>query len=181
MLVIALLFLAACHTAPKTPKDKAEALITAMFDAPTNHTYRYEAGIFGKLDSSYSSYHDDEQYKVFQDSVSYYLDQGTTAFGRVADIGYRTDATTDKIKKEKLWKQMLSASDTQRMYNDNADFYSKKLKFIRAHHKPFFNGWKMEHHFKANNNFGFQVDRQAVFYFDKSLTKVIKFEDAGKQ
>lgn len=74
VLSVTLLFLS-CRTAPKTPQEKAEALIAAMFEAPKNHTYGYEAGEFGKLDSAYSSYRDDSVYKVFEDSVSYYLDK----------------------------------------------------------------------------------------------------------
>lgn len=179
MLSVTLLFLS-CRTAPKTPQEKAEALIAAMFEAPKNHTYGYEAGEFGKLDSAYSSYRDDSVYKVFEDSVSYYLDKGTAAFGKVADIGSRTDSTTDKIKKEKLWKQLLAASYSQKMYNDSAHFYSKKAQFISDHHKPFFTGWKMEHKFRANNNFGFQAAQQAIFYFDKQLTRVTKSEAVVK-
>ncbi|WP_426329376.1 hypothetical protein [Pedobacter sp. R-06] len=180
LLAITLLFVAGCHTVPKTPQEKAVALIKSNFEAPKNQTYRYEAGEFGKLDSAYSSYRDDSVYKVFEDSVSFYLDKGTAAFGMVADIGYRTDSTTDKIKKKKLWKQLLAASDSQKMYNDSAHFYSKKAQFISDHYKPFFNGWKMDHKFRANNNFGFQAAQQAVFYFDTQLTKITKSEPVVK-
>lgn len=107
LLAITLLFVAGCHTVPKTPQEKAVALIKSNFEAPKNQTYRYEAGEFGKLDSAYSSYRDDSVYKVFEDSVSFYLDKGTAAFGMVADIGYRTDSTTDKIKKRNCGNSCL--------------------------------------------------------------------------
>lgn len=155
-------------------------MIAKLFEARENRTYGYEAGLFGKLDSAYTTYRDDSIYKAYTDTVSHYLDMSTYAFTEVANIGYRTDTTKNEDKKEKLWKELLRASAKQKMYNDSADFYSIKSHYLRDHYRPFFNGWKITHEYMANNAFGVQVSQKTTFYFNIPLTKIIGPEEIVK-
>lgn len=172
--------LGSCKNTPKTPEEKAKELIAQAFGAGKNYTYQYEPGLFGKLDSAYTTYHDDELYIVYRDSVEYYLDKGTAAFGEVADIGYRTDSTRNERKKEKLWKELLAASAKQKMYNDSSYFFTAKCDSLKGIYKPHFKGWKIAHVYRANNVYGVQVQQKTTFYFDQALTKITGPEEAVK-
>jgi hypothetical protein len=166
-----------CKNVPQTPEEKAKELIAELFKARKNYTYGYKAGLFGKLDSAYSTYHDDSLYRNYRDSVSYYLDKGTLAFTEVADIGYRTDTTTNEREKEKLWKELLAASAKQKKFNDSSYFYMTISDSLKEDYKPFFNGWKIAHEYRANNVFGVQVQQKTTFYFDIPITRVVGPEE----
>lgn len=176
-ILIILLLSGSCKNVPQTPEEKAKELIAGLFEARGNYTYRYKAVSFGKLDSSYSTYRDDSLYKAYRDTVSYYLDKGTLAFTDVADIGYRTDTTTNEREKEKLWKQLLAASAIQKANNDSAYFYMTISDSLKEDYKPFFNGWKITHEYEANNVFGVPVSQKTTFYFDVSLTRIVGPEE----
>lgn len=178
--LMVLLLFCACKNVPQTPEEKAKRLIADMFEARENYTYGYKAGPSGKLDSAYSTYRDDTLYRAYRDSVSYYLDKGTLAFTDVADIGYRTDTTTNEREKEKLWKELLAASAKQRMYNDSAYFYMTISDSLREDYKPFFNGWKITHEYEANNAFGIPVSQKTTFYFNVPLTRIVGPEEIVK-
>jgi hypothetical protein len=174
---IILLLTASCKNAPQTPEEKAKKLITGLFETHGNYTYRYKAGPFGKLDSAYSTFHDDSLYRAYRDSVSYYLDKGTLAFTDVADIGYRTDTTTNEREKEKLWKELLAASAKQKANNDSAYYYMTISDSLKEDYKPFFNGWKITHEYEANNVFGIPVSQKTTFYFDVPITRIVGPEE----
>jgi hypothetical protein len=176
-IAIVLLLASSCKNAPQTPEEKAKELIARLFETHGNYTYRYKAGPFGKLDSAYSTFNDDSLYRAYRDSVSYYLDKGTLAFTDVADIGYRTDTTTNEREKEKLWKQLLAASAIQKGYNDTAYLYMTISDSLKKDYKPFFNGWKIIHEYEANNVFGVPVSQKTIFYFDVLLTRIVGPEE----
>jgi hypothetical protein len=167
-----LLFLFSCgKKVPKTPDEKAKKLIAELFEAPKNGTYHYEAGQFGKLDSAFTTYHDDSLYKAYSDTVSFYFDKATVALGKLQDIGYITDTTQNKAEKEKLWKELIAASDVHISYLDSASLYSERSKGIKEKYKPHFKGWKMTHNYKANNAFEVPVEQKTTFYFDTPFNK----------
>ena len=179
-LVIVLLLFCSCKNEPQTPEEKAKELIAQLFKARKNYTYGYKAGSFGKLDSAYSTFRDDSLYKAYRDSVSYYLDKGTLAFTDVADIGYRTDTTTNEREKEKLWRELLAASAKQKKYNDSSYHYMTISDSLKEDYKPFFNGWEMTHEYEANNVFGIPVSQKTTFYFNVPLTRIVGPEEIVK-
>ncbi len=138
--ILLLLLCGGCNKTPHTPDEKAKALIAKLFEARENHTYGYEAGTFGKLDSAFTSYQDDSTYRAYADTVSNYLDKSTAAFTELAAVGYTADTIKNETKKKQAWKVMLKASAKQTMYNDSASFYSKKAETIRTNYRPFFKG-----------------------------------------
>lgn len=175
--LLVLLLFSSCKNVPRTPEEKAKELIAGLFETRGNYTYRYKPVSFGKLDSAYSTYYDDSLYRAYRDTVSYYLDKGTAAFTDVADIGYRTDTTTNEREKEKLWKELLAASAKQGRYNDSGYFYRAISDSLKEDYKPFFNGWKITHEYEANNVFGVPVSQKTTFYFDVSLTRIVGPEE----
>lgn len=177
---LVLLLYTDCKKVPHTREEKAKELIKNLFEARKNHTYNYEAGLFGKLDSAYTTYQDDSLYKAYSDTVSYYLDKGTFAFTELAEIGYRTDTTKNEGEKEKLWKQLIAASAKQKMYNDSASYYSEKTGSLKNKYQPFFKGWKITHDYKANNAFGIPVTQKTTFYFNIPLTQITGPEEIVK-
>ncbi|MDN5477827.1 MAG: hypothetical protein L0G39_12900 [Chryseobacterium sp.] len=178
--ILLLLLYSGCNKTPHTPDEKAKALIVKLFAARKNHTYGYEAGTFSKLDSAFTTYQDDSTYKAYADTVSHYLDMSTAAFTELAAVGYTADTIKSEVKKKQAWKVMLKASAKQTMYNDSADFYSKKTTYIKNHYRPFFKGWKITHEYKANNAFGIPVSQKTTFYFNIPLTDITGPEDIVK-
>jgi hypothetical protein len=168
-----LLLYSCSEKVPQTPDEKAKALIADLFKTTRNGTYNYKPGRFGKLDSAYSSFRDDSLYMAYSDTVSHYMDKSWMAHGEVADIGYRTDTTRNEGKRKKLWKELLAASAKNKVFLDSVSFYSDKCNAVKDKYKPFFNGWKITHDYKANNGFGIPVDQKTTFYFNIQLTQII--------
>lgn len=169
-----------CNKTPRTPDEKAKDLIAKLFETRKDQTYGYEAGTFSKLDSAFSTYHDDSTYKAYTDMVGNYLDKSTAAFGDLAAVGYTADTIKNKAKKKEAWRVMLKASAKQKMYNDSAEFYSNKAKNIKTNYRPFFKGWKITHQYVANNVFGIPVSQKTTFYFNIPLTEITGPEDIVK-
>ncbi|MCZ4243299.1 hypothetical protein [Pedobacter punctiformis] len=168
---------ACCCTAPAAPEEKAKSLIKELFEAPKNYTYGYEAGVFGKIDSSYSTYAGDPEYAKVYDSIHNNLDKLIESF---PELMSRQQALihAKNVEQKKLANKRL---DEIIKYRDELskrmDLPMKMRDSIKENYKPVFNGWKMEHQYKANNSFGFKTDRKDVFYFDPELTKIVKQED----
>jgi hypothetical protein len=154
-------------------EKKAKSLIKDYMKTHLNDPKSYEAVEFGTLDTLFSKLEHDFDYIKYNEGFKAYLKM-------------QEDAMTEIDRKQSLiyTYENYSGSDEYnldmeyaKMYLDSMKLYAEKIKIIHNNFKPEFNGWTMQHSYRAKNGLGALMLYTNKINFDKELTKITNTSD----
>lgn len=152
-----------------SPEEKAKVLVKESLYNSLHDYSSYEPVSYGTLDSNYSSLEDDEGfmlYKKYHDSLSDEVAKITEKLEQIGDINSAYEAEEVRTLIEKS-KPLIEVGMNMSLVIDSAKnaFQSE------------FSGWKMRHTYRANTLAGHLSIHHTVFYFNDSITSVVKTKD----
>lgn len=160
--------LAACS---KSPEKKAKSVIDEEL-RKTLHDYKsYEPVAFGKVDSSFSAYFDLPEYE----DNSHKIEEATEDMKKYWD---KAMIYAGSIYSQSLYKLYKSQADEAA---DSAKAALERNKVISENFVPVFNGYKMNHSYRAKSLSGNLGIHHYVFYFDSGITKVVRQIDISEK
>lgn len=157
--LLACIILVSCSV---SPEKKAQKLIEKQLQESLHDWKSYESVKFGTLDSVYTDTLDDSVYLHALARFEAYKD----IRDKKADEYFITHS-------ELLQKQVLELADSVEKYSLIKDSIEKVF-------EPQFNGWSMNHTFRANNANGNKVIGHHLYTFDKKLIRILDSEDIGE-
>lgn len=167
-LIVAMLF-ASCAT---SPDDKAKKLIKDHLHETLHDEKSYESVSYGVLDSVFTTVYDDDLFVV---SSAKFLEYKDKFDSEMKDFDLYSDMYSQSYR-----NKALRAYNNATEYLDSITLYGTIADSIKRNFKPVFNGWSMNHSYRANNASGNKVIGHFRFYFDKDITKLIDTKDVGE-
>lgn len=172
------LFAFSCQTNDKTDNtniseeqkyrsEKAKRLITAYLNDTLLDKANYKVIKYDNLDSSFSNCLFNEDYVNLL--LTYYdlIDTFDVHYEEISksNIVYKTDTNIN--------------ADTVRLVKclNKIDSLGQEMKSICENFKSEFNGWTISNQIELNNALKTKTIINATFYFDTSITKIIKYFD----
>jgi len=152
-----------------SPEEKAKKLIKDHLYVTLHDFKSYEPVKFDKLDSNYTSYLTDPQYKRWKKKYDEFIDESRRAH-EMAGIYAGSYYLASYYKK--YMKQASTAMDSASILLD-------KITDLAKNFKHEFIGWRMSHSYRSKNLQGNLGIHHYEYYFDKELTKVVDHEDIG--
>lgn len=155
----------------KSPENQAKFLIEEKLKK-TLHDYKsYEIVEFGKLDSSFTIFEELPHIKKEYDRVD--------EFNKEA---------SDNLDLAKIYSDSYYLQDTFNKYmkiaqraNDSARSILKRIDVQHSKFKSEFNGWAMNHSFRAKNLNGNLGIHHYTYYFNSDLTEITDQVDIGEK
>lgn len=168
LIVACLLFMIV--SCKQSPEEKAKALIKEELRT-TLHDYKsYEPVNYGILDSSFSSPADLVEYREAKAAMSDNLEK-LKEFNSDLEIYGRSWVASGEFANKKEQYKLL---------NIEFDKAKKTVDSILKGFVPRFSSWKMKHSYRAKSLVGNLGIHHYDYYFDSSLTKIIKNVDISK-
>lgn len=151
---------AACST----PEKQAKKLIKEYLKNNLHDYDSYECVKFGTLDSVFTKLLDDSTF--------------TNVFAkRLAHQKLRNNM----FDKAEQWKDIKKLYDfyleNEKLQQDTVQYYYNIEDSIKNNFTPKFNGFAMQHSFRANNANGNKILTHKVYIFNKELTEIVNSED----
>lgn len=153
-------------------ESKAKKLIKANLKETLHDWDSYESVKFGKLDSVFTSIENDTGYVY---SLSKLLEFKNLFDENVKD----SELYSGMYSSYYVAKYSQSVSD-MRSNLDSMKVYKAMADSISDNFKSTFNGFEMNHSYRAKNASGNKIIGHFVFYFDKEIKEIIKSEDIGE-
>ena len=161
---LAVAMLAGCS---RSPEQKAEKLITKLLKEHIQDWESYTPEGFGTLDSAFTRASDHNRYLVALDELMVYKDSCDELRKTAASFeGLNIPGNTYAI----------AMGEVNRL-TDSVMVKLNTLQQLEKKHQPAFNGWRIEHRFKANTVLGTPKQSRYLFYLNKDLTAVSHYED----
>ncbi len=140
-------------------ESKAKKLIKEYLKTNMNDWDSYEPLEFSKLDSTFATVYDDDEYDKLYRLKSEYEDK---AHDYCFKSNYRNYRKFNRLEEE----CRLKAKEIEAQMDSMENNYIKP-----------FNGWAMSHKFRALNGFGGKIIEVRIFKFNKNITKIEKVYD----
>jgi len=161
---MSIVFLASCSV---TPEKKAKELIEVNLKQSLHDWNSYEPVKYSKLDSLFTRIYDHPEYKQALEKAEFYskqIDEYEKKINENANTPYGR-------ANYNIWYE------TQVTLLDSAIHYVEVKKRIDSLFVPQFDGWRMQHSYRANNAMGNKVITHRSYFFDKDINQIIKVED----
>jgi len=151
----------------KYRSEKAKKLITEYLNDTLLENASYKVINYGDLDSSFSNCLSNKDYVNLLLTYYDFIDTFDVYYEEISksNIVYKTDTSIN--------------SDTIRLvkYLNKIDSVGREMKFITEKFKSEFNGWTISNQIEVNNALKTKTIINPTFYFDTSVSKIIKYFD----
>lgn len=148
ILLLSVVCLSACE---KSNEDKAKEAVDKYLKENLKDPSSYEFMSIGTIDSTYSRVADEPQYK---DGIA---------------------KAEDNLAKARLlvYDNTPEAEMQSKALLDESKSIMKKVEEFTISYKPSFNGYKVNHKYRAKNSYGALNISEQTFYLNKDLTEVV--------
>jgi hypothetical protein len=174
-LVIIIIGLVVSQSQAQTSIDvqKAKSSAKLYLMKKLNNPGSYTSASWDKLSKTYTDFYDSKDRKIIDDSLSYYHNASGLIKSKMHQIRM---GDILKYEKDSAYKSLVAMSDQV----DSAVLDMQAKREIKEKlYKPIFDGYRIEHSFRARNKFNALVLQNWFFVFNKSF-KVIAAGDADE-
>lgn len=161
------IFMSGCSNEKKAQKTIEKYLSERLHDWNS-----YESVSLGKVDSFIQEVPTDPMYRISMSKFKAYTEMASKNIDEYESY----EGLSSRYyfgKRESLLAEAKSMLDSSKYYQAKADSFL-------TNHKPYFNGWKVDHTYRANNATGNKVIGHYRFYLDPELKEIVDVIDLSE-